>query len=60
MNETKRRIAKSGLRGAYEAGNRFRSAASIRGRLTYLGTFKTAQEAHSAFLAAVRIRRALA
>lgn len=41
------------LPGAYASGpDRFRSQISVKGRVSYLGTFPTAQEAHAAFVAA--------
>lgn len=40
------------LPGAYASGERFRSQISVKGRVSYLGTFSTAAAAHAAFVTA--------
>lgn len=44
----------SGLLGASPKGNRYRAQIWLKGRLTYLGTFSTPEEAHEAYLTAKR------
>lgn len=47
------RVNKStGLRGATKHRNKFMATIKIKGKKTYLGLFDTAEEAHSAYIAA--------
>jgi hypothetical protein len=51
-----RRIASNttGLKGVSRAGNRFRASIQINGQARHLGSFRNAEDAHAAYLAAAR------
>lgn len=44
----------SGLKGVCRSGEKWRSYISVEGRRRYLGTFDTAEQAHSAYVAAAK------
>jgi hypothetical protein len=59
VNQQNLRSAKSnnrstGLLGAYKSGNRIWSSIMVNGKSTFLGNFKTAEEAHAAYVEAKR------
>jgi len=53
MNIGARRTNKTGFKGVWAYKGRFRSQIALDGKRTSLGTFDTAQEAYSAYCAAV-------
>jgi hypothetical protein len=47
-------VAKSGLPGAYQVGERFKALIRVGGKSRHLGYFDTAEAAHSAYVEAKR------
>jgi hypothetical protein len=53
-NTTAYRNNKSGLKGAYRSGNRWRSTIRHHRQTIYLGMFESAEAAHAAYAAKAR------
>lgn len=51
QNARNRKRSRSGLKGAYRHGSKWRSAMTHEGRTIYMGTFETEADAHAAYCA---------
>lgn len=53
-NSAVRADSRSGLKGVYQSGQRFKARIKSGGRATYLGSFSSAKEAHAAYCRAAQ------